>query len=500
MFESVRVSGRGDMQAMIVGVFKPERGEVAPDAATKKLKGGGEIARACKRPECTGDLGSFVETFAGDTRILIAGLGKKKDFKARGLRNALAGAAKRFAATKEERIAIELAGPLKEAKADAMRAGVAAGECFGLLSWDTMTFKGSANDNGKDRKKPKIQLRASDKDFEKGMTRGLGLAESANLCRTWANTPPNIATPAWMASEAKRIFRGVEEVSVRVFKGAELEQEKLTGLINVGKASENAPCLIRVEYKPKQAKKGAAPAVIIGKTITYDTGGLSLKISGSMKGMKEDKDGGCAALAAMHAIATVVKPKRPIVCLLPAAENSVSDNAFRPDDVLTFRNGVTVEVTNTDAEGRLVLADALCWACDKEKPGFIVDMATLTGGVVTALGSTHAGLWCEDDALRSRLETAAEESGERVWRLPLHQEYRDMMKSPVADILNSSPNRKAHPIQGAAFLSYFVKDDIPWCHLDIAGVHNYDSDSGPYAGNLPNGWGVLLMASLFEQE
>lgn len=500
MFESVRVSSRGVSQALIVGVFKPDKGEVALDAATKKLDTGGVIAAAIKRAECTGDSGAVCETFEKSLRILIVGLGKKADFKAGSLRMALAGAGRRLAVTKEERVAIELSGPLAGAKADAMRAGVAAGECFGLLGFDTTTFKGAANGNGNGKKKSKLELRSSDKAFEKGMARGVALAESANLCRLWANTPPNIATPMWMASEARRIARGVEALSVRIVKGAELEREKLTGLINVGKASENEPCLIRVEYKPKNAKKGVAPAVIIGKTMTYDTGGLSIKPSNSMKGMKEDKDGGCAALAAMHAIATVVKPKRPVVCLLAAAENSIANNAYRPDDVLTFRNGVTVEVTNTDAEGRLVLADALCWACDKEKPGFIVDLATLTGGVVTALGSTFAGMWCDDDDLRARFETAAAESGERIWRLPHHQEYCDMMKSPIADIVNSNPNRKAHPIQGAAFLSYFVKKDVPWCHLDIAGVHAAESDTGPYAGCNPNGWGVLLLASLFEQE
>jgi leucyl aminopeptidase len=132
---------------------------------------------------------------------------------------------------------------------------------------------------------------------------------------------------------------------------------------------------------------------------------------------------------------------------------------------------VTVEVTNTDAEGRLVLADALCWACEKEKPAYIIDLATLTGGVVVALGSTFAGMFCEHDGLRGKIEAAAKATGERVWRLPMHAEYRDLMKSPIADILNSNPNRKAHPIQGAAFLSYFVDEKIPWCHLDIAGVH-----------------------------
>jgi len=247
--------------------------------------------------------------------------------------------------------------------------------------------------------------------------------------------------------------------------------------------------------------EGAGPAVNLGKTVTYDTGGLSLKTGGFMKGMKEDKDGGCAALAAMHAIATVIKPRRPVVCLLPAAENSVSDNAYRPDDILTFRNGVTVEITNTDAEGRLVLADALRWACDKEKPAFIIDLATLTGGVVTALGSAFAGMWCDDDALRARVESASEESGERVWRLPLDDdEYREMMKSPVADMINSNPNRKAHPIQGAAFLDAFVKDGTPWCHLDIAGVHAVESDTGPFAANTPTGWGVRLLAALLDQD
>jgi leucyl aminopeptidase len=201
----------------------------------------------------------------------------------------------------------------------------------------------------------------------------------------------------------------------------------------------------------------------------------------------------------MHAIATQVKPDFPVVALLCAAENSVSDEAYRPDDVLTYRNGVTVEITNTDAEGRLVLADGLCWACDKESPAAIVDLATLTGGVVVALGSTYCGMFCEDNGLRARVEAAAEISGERVWRLPMHSEYREMMRSPIADILNSNPNRKAHPVQGAAFLSYFVEgyseNRIPWCHLDIAGVHASESDSGCFVKG-PTGWGVRLLADL----
>jgi leucyl aminopeptidase len=237
--------------------------------------------------------------------------------------------------------------------------------------------------------------------------------------------------------------------------------------------------------------------VLLGKTITYDTGGLTLKINNGMVGMKRDKDGGCAVLGAMHAIATVLKPAFPVVGLLVAAENSVSDSAMRPDDVIVYRNGVSVEVTNTDAEGRLVLADGLCWACDEENASLIVDLATLTGGVVTALGSTYAGMFCDDAGLIARLEAAADLSGERVWRLPMHAEYREMMKSTVADIVNSNPNRKAHPIQGAAFLSHFVKDGVSWAHIDIAGVHAVDADTGPYIKG-PTGFGVRLLAALIE--
>jgi leucyl aminopeptidase len=154
-------------------------------------------------------------------------------------------------------------------------------------------------------------------------------------------------------------------------------------------------------------------------------------------------------------------------------------------------------VTNTDAEGRLVLADALCWACDKEKPGAILDFATLTGGVVVALGSVYAGLWCDDDALRGTIECSGAATGERVWRLPHHAEYNAMMKSPIADLVNSAPVREAHPIQGAAFLSHFVDKDIPWAHIDIAGVHEAGSDRGPFIAG-PTGFGARLAAEVVE--
>jgi len=496
MFESVRISTRGELDAMIVGVFKPKKGDVSLDKATASLDKSGAIAAVAARAECTGDIGSLAEAFPTDgpaPRVLVAGLGAEEDFRSATLRAVAGAVGRRLAQTRDEKVGVSLAGAVKQGGVDERQAGRAFGEGVGLVAFRFDEFRGQGSE---DRKPPKLALRADSDAFEKGLKMGLALAESTNISRRCSATPPNVATPAWMASQARAMARGVDSLSVRVVQGEALEKEKLVGLTTVGRASANPPCLIRIEYKPSGAAS-QKPAVLLGKTITYDTGGLSLKIQGGMRGMKGDKDGGCAVLGAMHAIATVIKPKRRVVGLLVAAENSVSDDAYRPDDIMTFRNGVSVEVTNTDAEGRLVLADGLCWAAEKEKAEFIVDIATLTGGVVTALGSTYAGMWCDDDTLRGRVEAAAERAGERVWRLPLHQEYRDLMRSSVADIVNSAPVRKAHPIQGAAFLSYFV-DQTPWCHLDIAGVHNADSDFGPFVKEAPTGFGVRLLASLFE--
>jgi leucyl aminopeptidase len=422
--------------------------------------------------------------------VIIVGLGKREEFKPGSLRSIGGQVGRRLATTKDARAQIELAGALSGApKVDLEQAGQCFGEGLGLIGWKNWLFKGSAG--GDKSKKTDLSVSCSAARFASGMGRGLAVAESANFCRDLSETPPNIATPSWMAAQCKAMAKKTG-LKCTVLSGSELERERMTGLINVGKASVNKPCLVRLEYTPK-TNKSAKPMVLVGKTMTYDTGGLSLKVNNGMVGMKRDKDGGCAVIGAMHAIATTVRPNRRVVALLAVAENSVSDAAYRPDDVLTYRNGVTVEVTNTDAEGRLVLADAMIWACEKEDPAAVIDLATLTGGVVTALGSTFAGLFCEDNALRDKLARAMDASGERWWRLPMDTEYRDMMKSPIADILNSNPNRKAHPIQGAAFLSYFVTPKTPWAHIDIAGVHAADSDSGCFVKG-PTGWGVRLLA------
>jgi leucyl aminopeptidase len=496
MFDSVRTATRGKASVLVLAHFKGEK----LDAASKKLDPTGAAATAAERAEATGETGVVVEAFPGGKgyeRILVVGLGEKDKFETGDLRTVGGNLGRALAKAKADSVELavheSLARLPKSAKISPHACGSAIGEGLGLIAWNYDDLRGSAT-----TKKPrtKLAVHCADAKFLAGIDRGLGMAEASNIARTLSQTPPNIATPAWMANEAKKLARK-HGLKVTVMQGAQFEQQRFTGLINVGKASENKPCMIRLEYSPARGKS-KDPIVLVGKTITYDTGGLSLKVNNGMKGMKRDKDGGCAVLGAMAAIATTIKPDRPVVALLVAAENSISDEAYRPDDVITYRNGVTVEVTNTDAEGRLVLADALCWACEKESPACIVDMATLTGGVVVALGSTYAGLWCDDDAMRAKVDAAADASGERVWRLPHHPEYRSMMKSPIADIVNSAPVREAHPIQGAAFLSYFVEDGIPWAHIDIAGTHATEKDKGCFIAG-PTGFGARLAAEFVER-
>lgn len=243
--------------------------------------------------------------------------------------------------------------------------------------------------------------------------------------------------------------------------------------------------------------------MLVGKAVTFDTGGYSIKPPSSMAGMKYDKCGGMAVLGAMQAVARLKLPI-PVVGLIPTAENMIDERAYRVDDILTMTNDVTVEITNTDAEGRLILADALAYGTKTYQPRAVIDLATLTGGVVVALGLGTAGLFCNDGALRERFEQASRFTGEKLWPLPLWDEHRERMKGTHADIANSV-GREGSSIQGAAFLSFFVGDDaptrmptIPWAHLDIAGSADARNDTPLYKKG-PTGYGVRLLLRVLEQ-
>ena len=458
------------------------------DASNKRI-----ISTAIKRADFKGDAGevAFVQNAEGAFFGLL-GLGKRKDFSTEKARTAFGKLLKSLHKLEVSDILISVPDEVF-AKTSPADFGVAAGEGLGLANCRFDTFKKRSDEESA----PKL-LNVSFSAYKQSdivtnsFSEGLLLAEDANFARQIAATPPNIATTSYIAERALQLAQESGNVKCKVIKGSALKKLGLVGIEHVGKASEHQPCMIELNYTPKG--KYEATLLLVGKTICYDTGGLSIKTREGMRGMKYDKCGGMAVLGAMQAVARM-EPSIRVIGLLPTAENSISHNALRVDDIIQYPNGVSVEVTNTDAEGRLVLADGLIYGCREFAPDAVIDLATLTGGVVVGLGKTYAGYWCSDDVLRERIEAASTASGERVWRLPMHEEYREMMKAKHADIWNSAPTRDAHPIQGAAFLSNFIDSKIPWAHIDIAGVADLDREKSPFSAG-PTGFGTRLLAQL----
>jgi leucyl aminopeptidase len=295
-------------------------------------------------------------------------------------------------------------------------------------------------------------------------------AAATNLARDLSNEPANALHPADLATAARRLLDG-KGVTVKVKDEKALAREGFGGIIGVGQGAEHPPRLIELRYHPKGA---TAEVVLVGKGITFDSGGLSLKPADSMKTMKTDMSGAAAVLAAMSALADL-DVKVAVTGYLASAENMPSGAATRPGDVLTMKNGKTVEVLNTDAEGRLVMADALALGA-AAKPDAIVDVATLTGACVVALGNRYTGLMANDEALAAELLEAAAGAGEPTWRLPLPPEYRKDIESDLADLKNVG-DRYGGALFAGLFLQEFV-DDRPWVHLDIAGPARAESDDG----------------------
>ena len=295
-------------------------------------------------------------------------------------------------------------------------------------------------------------------------------ATATNLARDLSNEPANALHPADLAAAARRLLAG-KGVTVNVKDEKALVAEGFGGIVGVGQGAEHPPRLIELRYAPKGA---TGEVVLVGKGITFDSGGLSLKPPDSMKTMKTDMSGAAAVLATMSVLADL-EVKVPVTGYLASAENMPSGRATRPGDVLTMKNGKTVEVLNTDAEGRLVMADALALGA-ASKPAAIIDVATLTGACVVALGNRYTGLMANDEALAAELLDAAAEAGEPTWRLPLPPEYRKDIESDLADLKNVG-DRYGGALFAGLFLQEFV-DDRPWAHLDIAGPARSESDDG----------------------
>ena len=298
---------------------------------------------------------------------------------------------------------------------------------------------------------------------EREIDRGVALAEATMFTRDLVNEPPNSLTPDALARRAREVA-DVNDLECTIWDESEIESRGFGGLHAVGRGAINPPRFIQLRYAPKKARGKVA---LVGKGVTFDSGGLSLKPANSMENMKSDMTGAGAVIAAMAALKRL-DVKTEVIALIPTTENLPSGDSLKPGDVIRHYNGKTTEVNNTDAEGRLILADALAWACEQE-PDAIVDVATLTGGIMVALGTRLSGLFANNDGLSEELMTAAEASGEPVWRMPLVDDFRKDIDSDVADMKNSG-SRWGSAIVAAIFLKEHVKQSIPWAHLDIAGT------------------------------
>ncbi|WP_246160402.1 leucyl aminopeptidase family protein [Nocardioides humilatus] len=329
------------------------------------------------------------------------------------------------------------------------------------------------------------------------LARAVAIGGAGWRARMLATVPSNLKNPAWLAGQAEEIAEAAG-LEVRVWDEKALESEGFGGIVGVGKGSATPPRLIRLDYRPSgtstRAIKKLPHLVLVGKGITFDTGGLSIKPGPSMVSMKRDMTGGAVVLATMAALADLGCPIR-VTGLVPAAENAVSGSALRPGDVIRHWGGRTTEVTNTDAEGRLVLADALAYAAAELEPTVLVDVATLTGAMKVALGQQVGGFFATDDTLAAALSEAGETAGEPLWRFPLYAGYEERLASKVADADNAAGNPGA--ITAALFLQHFT-GGLPWAHLDIASVGDVEKELHEWTVG-PSGFGARLLLTWLGQ-
>ncbi len=326
------------------------------------------------------------------------------------------------------------------------------------------------------------------KALRAGVAEGEKFAAGCNFARALVNEPPNLQTPVKLAEAAQKMAKE-EGMSCKILTVPQMKKLNMGGLLGVGQGSSNPPRLIALKYKGGKSKKSPTVA-LVGKGVTFDTGGISLKPGANMDLMKSDMGGAAAVLGAARIIARLGLDVN-LVTIVPTAENMPDGNAIRPADVLTMANGKTVEVLNTDAEGRLILGDAL-WYAGRGKPDYIIDAATLTGACVVALGNHFAGLMSNSSELIDSLKQAGGETFERVWHLPLIDEHKDAMKGTWSDLKNLGP-REGGALTAAGFLSHFVPDDTQWAHVDIAGPSYAEKGSAtsPVGGT---GFGARLLA------
>jgi leucyl aminopeptidase len=459
-----------DADLLAIGLYEGEElpAELAAVPGAADAKGGSEKL-SLLHPERPG-------------RALVVGLGKREDADPERLRVAAALAARE--ASRLEAASVAWLPPPSD-DVEAAAAALVTGTILAAYRFDR--FKSVDPDSPAPARIESLTLLAPETLA--------GAAEAARICaeaqnraRDLQSLPSNVATPSFLANRAGEIAAAHEGVSAEVLGREEIAAKEMGGLVAVSQGSAEEPKLIVLRY----VGGGSGPTLgLVGKGVTFDTGGISLKPSASMEEMKMDMSGAAAVLEAVAAIAELGLAV-DLIAVVPATENMPSGTAIKPGDVITQYNGKTVEVNNTDAEGRLILADALAYAVELGAER-IVDLATLTGAVLIALGSTYAAVISNDYELAGAVEEAGRTTGELIWRLPLHPEYKALFKGKVADLANASPKRKAGTIYAGSFLEEFV-GETPWAHVDIAGTA---WDVGrPYTGDDASGFGVRLLVEL----
>jgi leucyl aminopeptidase len=484
----VRAPGEGESDTLAIPF--PE-GTTGPGKLDERLAG--RLQRLADAGELKGDLGATVVLHTdGDLntrRVVVAGVGAKDELDADALRTAAAAVARRvsdsggtLAWLLDESLPLAL-----EEQARAVVEGTILGS-YNPARWKTQEQPGRAVET--------LVFYAKDADgLVASATRVAAVGKWVNIARDLANSPPNELTPEVLAARAAELAGPT--LKVESLEPAQIDELGMGALSAVGRASANGPRLIVLRYEPAQRSSEDVVLGLVGKAITFDAGGISLKPALKMQDMKGDMAGGAAVIAAMGAVAELELPVR-IVAVVAAAENLVSGDSFRPGDILRAANGKTIEITNTDAEGRLVLADAL-WYARREGATHLLDLATLTGAMELALGDFYAGAFANDDDWMAEILAAAKASGDHAWPFPLHPRYRRYVDSAFADLKNSSDLRQGSPVLAAEFLREFSGEG-PWAHIDMAGPGFLERSRGDYlTQNGGTGYGVRLIVELAQR-
>ncbi|MBI5467183.1 MAG: leucyl aminopeptidase [Candidatus Kerfeldbacteria bacterium] len=445
--------------ALVLGWFERQKLASHPAWAGLSLTAKQAIQKQLKRPGVSLEWGSqtVVQLPKGPwANIVVVGLGQQADWTARRNRLVTRRVMRTALTAHWAKIVFSFQDLSSEGTARAVENAV-------LATYEYRAYRQTPTSGWPEVKQVVLVAKHLTAEHQAAVKRGLTIATLVNHARDLANTPGGKMTPRTLAAAAVTLAKG-RKLQVRVLTTVQLEKLKMGALLGVGKGSAESPRLIVMEYHG--APKTDKPIVFVGKGITFDSGGYNLKPSNSMAEMHMDMSGGAAVMSAMAALADLRLPLNA-VAIIPAAENMVSGSGFRPGDILTSMSGVHIEVGNTDAEGRLVLADGLAYAEKFYHPAIVVDVATLTGAAVVALGQEAAALFTKDDALRRAGQEIGEVSGDYVWPMPFWEEYDGLVKATFGDVTNSGKSRWGGAIEGAVFLSKFVKRS-PWIHLDIA--------------------------------